>query len=165
MDVFDDWETFFAAVDEMNDWERKSGSRMDVSDDWEIKTDVLHDWATFSVSQSSETSILISQSSKTSIRGPDMHSQSSISSTTTPFVLPIVENVHGPGWTWLGVSTARADRAGPGRVPPVGVPGPSRRGPQRALQATDCESWRPVLGDGLVNDGRLWGRTRMPSRR
>ena len=22
MDVFDDWETFFAAVDEMNDWER-----------------------------------------------------------------------------------------------------------------------------------------------
>ena len=41
MDVIDDWETFFAAVDEMNDWERKSGSRMDVSDDWE----------TFSVSQ------------------------------------------------------------------------------------------------------------------
>ena len=56
MDVFDDWETFFAAVDEMNDWERKSGSRMDVSDDWEIKTDVLHDWETENVSQSFETS-------------------------------------------------------------------------------------------------------------
>ena len=68
---------------------------MDVSDDWEITTDVLHDWATFSVSQSSETSILISQSSKTSIRDPNSWSQSSILSTTTPFALPIVENVHG----------------------------------------------------------------------
>ena len=50
--------------------------------------DVLNDWATFSVSQSSETSILISHSSKTSIQGPNFHSQSSISSMTTPFVLP-----------------------------------------------------------------------------
>ena len=64
-----------------------------------VLVDVLDDGETFSVSQSSETSILISQSSKTSIRGPDLHSQSSISSTTTPFVLPIVENVHGPDRT------------------------------------------------------------------
>ena len=57
--------------------------------------DVLNDWETFSVSQSFLSSILISQSSKTSIQGPDLHPQSSISSTTTPFALPIVENVHG----------------------------------------------------------------------
>ena len=30
---------------------------MDVSDDWEIKTDVLHDWATENVSQSCNTSM------------------------------------------------------------------------------------------------------------
>ena len=34
--------------------------------------DVLNDWATFSVSQSFETSILISQSPKTSIQGLDL---------------------------------------------------------------------------------------------
>ena len=56
--------------------------------------DVLNDWATFSVSQSFETSILISQSSKTSIQVPFFYSQSSKTSTATSFVLPIVENVH-----------------------------------------------------------------------
>ena len=56
MDVFDDWETFFAAVDEMNDWESKSGPRMDVFDDWEIKMDVSDDWETENVSQSFKTS-------------------------------------------------------------------------------------------------------------
>ena len=56
VDVFDDWETFFAAVDEMNDWECKSGLYLDVSDDWEIKMDERNDWETENVSQSSETS-------------------------------------------------------------------------------------------------------------
>ena len=57
--------------------------------------DVLNDWETFSVSQSSFSSILISQSSKTSIQVPFFYSQSSKTSTATLFVLPIVENVHG----------------------------------------------------------------------
>ena len=56
MDVFDDWETFFAAVDVFDDWECKQGPRMDVFDDWEIKMDERNDWETENVSQSFETS-------------------------------------------------------------------------------------------------------------
>ena len=43
-------------VDVFDDWESRFGPRMDVSNDWEIKTDVSDDWETESVSQSSETS-------------------------------------------------------------------------------------------------------------
>ena len=43
-------------VDEIDDWECKSGPRMDVFDDWEIKMDVSDDWETENVSQSFKTS-------------------------------------------------------------------------------------------------------------
>ena len=56
MDVFDDWETFFAAVDVFDDWECKQGPRMDVFDDWEIKMDERNDWETENVAQSCKTS-------------------------------------------------------------------------------------------------------------
>ena len=59
--------------------------------------DERNDWETENVAQSCKTSVFISQSSETSIQGLDLHSQSSILSTTTPFVLPIVHFVH-PTW-------------------------------------------------------------------
>ena len=43
-------------VDEIDDWECKSGPWMDVFDDWEIKMDVSDDWETENVSQSCKTS-------------------------------------------------------------------------------------------------------------
>ena len=44
-------------VDEIDDWECKSGPWMDVFDDWEIKMDVSDDWETENVSQSFKTSM------------------------------------------------------------------------------------------------------------
>ena len=43
-------------MDKTDDWECKSGPRMDVFDDWEIKMDVSDDWETENVSQSCKTS-------------------------------------------------------------------------------------------------------------
>ena len=43
-------------VDEIDDWECKSGLYLDVSDDWEIKMDERNDWETENVSQSFKTS-------------------------------------------------------------------------------------------------------------
>ena len=57
MDVFDDWETKRVAVDKIDDWEYQFGPWMDVSNDWETKTDVLNDWETENVSQSCNTSM------------------------------------------------------------------------------------------------------------
>ena len=44
-------------VDEIDDWECKSGPWMDVFDEWEIKMDVSDDWETENVSQSCKTSM------------------------------------------------------------------------------------------------------------
>ena len=43
-------------MDEIDDWECKSGPWMDVFDVWEIRMDVSDDWETDNVSQSSKTS-------------------------------------------------------------------------------------------------------------
>ena len=43
-------------VDEIDDWECKSGPRLDVFDEWEIKMDVSDDWETENVAQSFKTS-------------------------------------------------------------------------------------------------------------
>ncbi|MDD5807236.1 MAG: hypothetical protein PUD02_07890, partial [Eggerthellales bacterium] len=43
-------------MDKIDDWDYKSGPRMDVFDDWEIKKDENDDWETENVAQSFKTS-------------------------------------------------------------------------------------------------------------